>query len=260
MAKYRFIGNTRVGRKCNKVYDGESKVNDWCYPVSELAIKFPCQWELIEDNMEKLPEKWCIRMSSSEINDAVNSINLCNLGKRVWRDNDYYMNSYVHSNWQHETVKLSDYTEITFDDFKRLVLKENTMSEKKIIGYKIIKEFPTTDNRFVIGFVLNATKFGENGWGNVPEMAAKYPEFWEPVYEQSFPDIIINGHRGEFFNDYVQFGCAKIGQNLFMQANKLIIANFDCGISNRSIQSVTIGSGTFTKDQIKEIAEYYLTK
>ena len=63
MAKYRFIGNTRIGRECNKVYDGESKVNHCCYSVSELAIKFPDKWELIENKMEKLPEKWYIRIT-----------------------------------------------------------------------------------------------------------------------------------------------------------------------------------------------------
>ena len=49
MAKYRFIGNTRIGRECNKVYDGESKANAWCYSVSELAIKFPYKWQLIQE-------------------------------------------------------------------------------------------------------------------------------------------------------------------------------------------------------------------
>ena len=31
-------------------------------------------------------------------------------------------------------------------------------------------------------------------------------------------------------------------------------------ISNKSIESVNIGKGIFTKEQIKEIAEYYLSK
>jgi len=73
--------------------------------------------EIIEDKMEKLPEKWCIKLVSREINDAVNAIDLCNLGCLIWEDTDTYKKCYVHSNGYYESNKLSDYTEITFDDF-----------------------------------------------------------------------------------------------------------------------------------------------
>lgn len=348
MAKYKYIGNNRPNREHGKTYDGKSKANDWCYSVSELSLKHPNEWkliqekspeellleeaklrypigtkfypahisknqtifsldkcisngkftfkytnrsitvddginvdygrsacpivynselnkwaEIIEDKMEKLPEKWYIRITEGNRDqlkkwvkwhgDYSSEYDSFALGELVVSKN-LFDNSY--QIWSRTIPsEYSDYTEITFDDFKRLVLKENTMSEKKIIGYKIIKEFPTTDNRFVIGFVLNATKYGENGWGNVPEMAAKYPEFWEPVYGKSFPDITINGHKGVFYKDYVQFGCAEIGIDMFIG-----LYNNKSPQSNRRINSVTIGSGTFTKDQIKEIAEYYLNK
>ena len=57
MAKYKYIGGSRPNREHNKIYDGESKVNPCCYSVSELAIKFPDKWELIE---EKSPRELLI--------------------------------------------------------------------------------------------------------------------------------------------------------------------------------------------------------
>lgn len=80
----------------------------------------------------------------------------------------------------------------------------------------------------------------------------------------SHPRIEINGYKGEFFDDYVRFGCAKISREVFIDSNKLFKHNsesvFDYTECNRSIESITIGKGTFTKDQIKQIAEYYLNK
>jgi hypothetical protein len=76
------------------------------------------------------------------------------------------------------------------------------------------------------------------------------------------PQITINGYKGEFFDDYVKFGCANIHKNIFLDLNTLNsdLRNGDSIIgrkSNKEIESVTIGKGTFTKEQIKEIAEYY---
>lgn len=81
----------------------------------------------------------------------------------------------------------------------------------------------------------------------------------------SYPQIAINGYKGEFFNDYVKFGCAEISKQVFIDLYQLnqSIRNGDMAIgrdSNREIVSATIGKGTFSKEQIKEIAEYYLQK
>jgi len=71
----------------------------------------------------------------------------------------------------------------------------------------------------------------------------------------SFPEININDYTGEFFDNYVKFGCAEIASKIFISLNEL-----SSQYSNRTIQSVTIGKGTFSKEQIAEIAKYYLTK
>ena len=79
----------------------------------------------------------------------------------------------------------------------------------------------------------------------------------------SNPQIEINGYKGEFFDNYVKFGCAVISKQLFIDLySDCFVGNskgtYDC--SNKEIESVTIGKGTFTKDQIKSIADYYLNK
>jgi hypothetical protein len=55
----------------------------------------------------------------------------------------------------------------------------------------------------------------------------------------------------------VKFGCAKIDKDDFISFNTLAIKS---SITNVKLTSVTIGKGTFTRNQIKEIAEYYLNK
>ncbi len=87
----------------------------------------------------------------------------------------------------------------------------------------------------------------------------------EEIENSKYPNIIINGYKGKFFNEYVKFGCAKIHKNIFTDLNtlNLDLKNADGVIgmkSNKLIESITIGKGTFTKEQIKEIAEYYNAK
>lgn len=73
----------------------------------------------------------------------------------------------------------------------------------------------------------------------------------------SYPQIEINGYKGEFFDDYVKFGCAEIDKDVFIRLGQLGQGLNRC---NRVLESVTIGKGTFSKDQIKLIADYYLNK
>ena len=81
----------------------------------------------------------------------------------------------------------------------------------------------------------------------------------------NYPQIEINGYKGEFFDWGVKFGCAEIHKNAFIYLNTLNkdLVNGD-GVrgvmSNRQIESITIGKGVFSKDQIKLIADHYLNK
>jgi len=75
----------------------------------------------------------------------------------------------------------------------------------------------------------------------------------------SYPQITVNGYKGEFFDQYVKFGCAEISKQLFIDLHKTTKVNWSV-YGNKNIESVTIGKGTFSKEQIKEIAEYYKNK
>lgn len=76
----------------------------------------------------------------------------------------------------------------------------------------------------------------------------------EEIKAAQTPNIVVNGHKGEFFDDYVKFGCAEINREVFIDLS--IIPQY--AHTNREIELVTIGKGTFTKQQINEIAEFYL--
>lgn len=82
----------------------------------------------------------------------------------------------------------------------------------------------------------------------------------EEIKAAQTPQITINGYTGEFFDWGVKFGCAEITKEDFDELYTCI-ENFGEGQrTNKLIQSVTIGKGTFSKEQIKEIATYYLNK
>jgi hypothetical protein len=75
----------------------------------------------------------------------------------------------------------------------------------------------------------------------------------EEIESTKKPLITINGYKGEFFDTYVKFGCAEISKEVFIDLDTIN----EYKHTNREVESVTIGKGTFTKEQIREIAEYY---
>ena len=82
-------------------------------------------------HMKKLPKKWCIKLVSKEINDAVNSIGLWRDEKLYWGDSKGYTDFYIGYDGCYETHLLSSgYTEITFAQFKHFILKEPLKTTK----------------------------------------------------------------------------------------------------------------------------------
>ena len=101
--------------------------------------------------MEELPEKWCIKLISREINDAVNSLNLRN--SLHWENTTAYISHYVGYNgyYSRELVN-KGYEEITFDEFKWHILKQFpekwmlklndfTQEQRKIVGEYYREQF-----------------------------------------------------------------------------------------------------------------------
>jgi len=80
----------------------------------------------------------------------------------------------------------------------------------------------------------------------------------EEIKAAQTPQITINGYKGEFFNDYVKFGCAIINKQCFIDLYSFADKSYRG--QNRRVETITIGKGTFSKEQIKEIAKYFLNK
>ena len=115
-------------------------IDSWTVHDSTILPTIPLSDFLEEEFV--LPEKWCVRQNKQEINDWINN------NKQT--DSYYSDLSGVHlfhfpkisDIHLYVNVQL-DYKEITFEQFKKYVLKQETM-EKEIIGYKLIKEYPNS--------------------------------------------------------------------------------------------------------------------
>lgn len=156
------------------------------------------------------------------------------------------------------------YNATTIIQFNQIIDFMETKEERELLGYNLKEEFKkfkstvlsicnleNLDGRHEgIDIYADGTKI------EVLKEAGVLDLWFEPVYKPIVPDITINGYKGEFFDNYVKFGCAKIDRSLFYVLNddiKRIIPEE----GYKSITSVTIGKGTFTANEIEEIAEYY---
>jgi hypothetical protein len=79
----------------------------------------------------------------------------------------------------------------------------------------------------------------------------------DEINRMRHPQITINGYKAEFFGNYVKFGCDKIAKELILDIYRVIEVH---STRYKKIESVAIGNGVFTKNQIEEIAEFYKNK
>lgn len=273
MAKYKLINQNGYSSgiiKLNEIYD-ESYDAGGC-TVAHLVRSWPNDWELVQE--EKLPDDWVIKITSE--NKALlmkyNFLNKC-------INYDYSMGGYYGNKSNGSWTIPYGSTEISWDQFKRLVLKEESMKEKEIIGYKLKKYYKNCEEAAVriiddsgyhkrcttlkemdnlcrtdIDFQLNSSAYDKLKQAGVLDL------WFEPVYANKTPQIEINGYTAKFFDNYVKFGCAKIGKEFILKIYDIFSNEYWEKSGYKNIESVTIGKGTFTKEQIKEIAEYYISK
>lgn len=272
MKKYKLL--TQEGYPTYKLIVGNIYTEDWqynssCLTISEMAKLFPKDWELIDDEFV-LPEKWCI---------AVTKENIESLGK--WREagsigvmhsNNPSPKGFIHSYnkgyWS--SSKMEGYTKITFDQFKKYVL--NMKEEKEIIGYKLKSDYKgcrdaalklcNTIANWENSLMIYDISVKQKNYISKLTEAGVLDLWFEPVYEEITPQITINGYKGEFFDDYVKFGCAQIDKRFIIRIYNTNRDYSEGGgtYSNRMMESITIGKGTFSKEQIGEIAKYFLNK
>jgi hypothetical protein len=103
--------------------DWFSNINSFRKPVTEITLE---QWDNIVNKKDEfvLPEKWCVERNSDNyliLNNYFNS-----KFKKKLADADGYLVSPNYSGSSpKEWAKPTDYTEITFEEFKKYVLKQD---------------------------------------------------------------------------------------------------------------------------------------
>jgi len=155
-----------------------------------------------------LPEKWYIVPKNKEEDEV-----LCK-----WRGG-YHISSYSDSAlssekyWNLISSVEGSHTRITFEQFKKYVLKEEIMS-KKIVGYKLIKpemykaaSLILYDNICGSG-PLNTFINVENHFSSIEKLTkASVLDVWfEPIYFEEIP-VVINGYPAVFHENSVSFEC-----------------------------------------------------
>jgi len=127
---------------------------------------------LLSDFLEEefvLPEKWFIKITD-ENKEVLNEWKRNTKFKHAITEKESFVvengDMYVTNYWSNNRA------EITFEQFKKYVLKQETM-EKEIIGYKLIKEYPNFKS---LGYFEKYTT------GKL----SQYPEYWQPVYKEEF--------------------------------------------------------------------------
>ena len=96
--------------------------------------------ELMEEEKFEIPEKWCINTSNFSVGEY--------LVNNFVPAQDWYLKMPNNVNYFHfkknnfhfwREIKDEEYTEITFEQFKKYILKQKTM-EKELIGYRLKDE------------------------------------------------------------------------------------------------------------------------
>jgi len=219
---------------------------------------------------DKLPDKWCIKVTEENI-DTLSDWRVSQrypCGDRITKVHGYISNTGISERLDKYTgawflsVPLS-HTEITFEQFKKYVLKQDDMKEKKIIGYK-----PKDINCFEYAknFAKKYTAYGyDEGYSNVRIIApscghcqffkeAGVLDLWfEPVYEEEKKLPKICGYEGLYKkNDRtVKYGCKTVPVEEIMQLKEAIDS------LNEGVESITLSTGeSITKEQIDQIVEY----
>lgn len=205
--------------------DEEYKVGDWCYIINRVNSK------LEEGKVYK-----------------INQIDMSGLQSHHF-DLDF-KNTKHNSCW----LSKSSFRKATKSEIEETLLTEAKKRYPK--GTKFISLYGSkdvSDERFKIEFnddniecisiTASTTRiiYSDGKWAEIIETT---------------PNITINGYKAEFFEDYVKFGCAEINKEVFID----LVEAKDYSHTNRQIESVTIGRGTFSKEQIKTIVEYYGNK
>lgn len=158
-----------------------------------------------------VPEKWCIRgcnelkhWQTEEMKDTCTHL-------LSYESHHYYTEDPNFVKWDSCTGgKPKGYTEITFDQFKQYVLKQDEV-KKKVIGYKFKKGYEKFD--YAVKVICDTCNSVHSycdlepggysfAYGSLVMQIlreAQVLDLWfEPVYKQDVPNIIVNGYKVKF--------------------------------------------------------------
>jgi hypothetical protein len=184
------------------------------------------------------------------------------------KDESGSSNGWSYANWS-EFLKLRL---VTPEEIKSKLISD-AQKAGFIIGAKakdgestiIIESFKLIGSLCDASSNITSDFFKENG----THLAVSGNGFLIPVEQltllPSNPSITINSHKAEFHEWGVSFNnCAKIHKTTFIKLAEAVRMSssliHEISYHNRSIDLVKIGQGEFTRDQIYEIADYYLSE
>lgn len=183
--------------KLNAFYDNNGNLNGYSSnplnnfrkaTTKEIINHFFAKEEFV------LPEKWYMKGTNkmSSLRDTIKFPNEL-IGFYI----GYYY--YIHDNSIVYSLKKPEGIEITFEQFKKYVLKQETKMEKKIIGYKAPYAVNTKVNKgsIYIPFVDNIYVVKDKRAAGPEYTLSKYiVETWEPVYEEEIKIVRMGGENG----------------------------------------------------------------
>lgn len=150
----------------------------------------------------KLPEKWCIQITK-ENREIVKDY----FQNKLYTDRDVSLGYFYHypalrpPRGHALNTKNPNYIEITFEQFKKYVLKQDKNMEKKIIGYNIKKEYMGKE-----GYIAKALdthcgtidKYWMPSVGGVYENAVNLGvlnTWFEPVFAESTKTLVLGSSK-----------------------------------------------------------------
>lgn len=151
---------------------------------------------LLSDFLEEefvLPEKWCIEVTD-ENRDILNNYRI-NIKKYSITPITY---KYMYNDGSGDSFTLFYAKEITFKQFLKYILKQETM-EKEIIGYKT--PYNMYGGQVKKGDIWTLNKY-DNGYqsnANVTDLPKEIVEQWEKVYKEEKTIVkMYSSNKGEF--------------------------------------------------------------
>ena len=145
-----------------------------------------------------LPEKWCVKVTDKTHKTISEN------SYRIFPNYETYITSMLLSSkswnsWDLNRDAIKEgYTEITFEQFKKYVLKQETM-EKEIIGYKT--PYNMYGGQVKKGDIWTLNKY-DNGYqsnANVTDLPKEIVEQWEKVYKEEKTIVkMYSSNKGEF--------------------------------------------------------------